>query len=70
MSDRARITQDIRDKIASGEYPPGAKLPTMRQLMEHYRVSAEPVRTAILTLKAEGLIEGHQGKGVFVVEPS
>ncbi|MGC3859269.1 GntR family transcriptional regulator [Micromonospora chersina] len=34
----------------------------------HYGVSAEPVRSALLILQAEGLVEGHQGKGVFVAE--
>lgn len=32
----------------------------------HYGVSAEPVRSALLILQAEGLVEGHQGKGVYV----
>lgn len=69
IPDRQRIAQDIRKKIASGEYPPGSKLPSLREMTEHYRVSAEPVRSALLILQAEGLIEGHQGKGVFVSEP-
>ncbi|WP_433346118.1 winged helix-turn-helix domain-containing protein [Micromonospora sp. CA-111912] len=66
VSDRQRIAQDIRDKITSGEYNPGDKLPSLRELIAHYRVSAEPVRSALLILQAEGLIEGHQGKGTYV----
>ncbi|MEV4626416.1 winged helix-turn-helix domain-containing protein [Micromonospora sp. NPDC049523] len=66
ISDRQRIAQDIRDRIASGEYAPGAKLPPLRELIVHYGVSAEPVRSALLILQAEGLIEGHQGKGTYV----
>ncbi|GAB3971587.1 winged helix-turn-helix domain-containing protein [Plantactinospora veratri] len=69
ISDRQRIAQDIRDKIASGEYKPGDKLPSLRELIAIYNVSAEPVRSALLILQAEGLLEGHQGKGVFVTEP-
>ncbi|WP_327023160.1 winged helix-turn-helix domain-containing protein [Micromonospora sp. NBC_01739] len=68
ISDRQRIAQDIRDKIASGVYGPGAKLPSMREMSAHYGVSAEPVRSALLILQAEGLVEGHQGKGVYVTE--
>lgn len=68
ISDRQRIAQDIRDKIASGEYGPGAKLPSLREMSAHYGVSAEPVRSALLILQAEGLVEGHQGKGVYVTE--
>ncbi|WP_229398958.1 winged helix-turn-helix domain-containing protein [Micromonospora okii] len=66
VSDRQRIAQDIRDKIASGEYGPGDKLPSLRELIAHYGVSAEPVRSALLILQAEGLVEGHQGKGTYV----
>ncbi|MEV4760888.1 winged helix-turn-helix domain-containing protein [Micromonospora sp. NPDC049559] len=66
ISDRQRIAQDIRDRIASGEYGPGAKLPSLRELTARYGVSAEPVRSAILILQAEGLLEGRQGKGVYV----
>lgn len=69
ISDRQRIAQDIREKIASGEYRPGDKLPSLRELIVLYGVSAEPVRSALLILQAEGLLEGHQGKGVFVSEP-
>ncbi|MGC4886085.1 GntR family transcriptional regulator [Micromonospora sp. DT227] len=38
----------------------------MRELIAHYQVSAEPVRSALLILQAEGLVEGHQGKGTYV----
>ncbi|MGX7670536.1 winged helix-turn-helix domain-containing protein [Plantactinospora sp. DSM 117369] len=69
ISDRQRIAQDIRNKIASGEYRPGDKLPSLRELIAIYKVSAEPVRSALLILQAEGLLEGHQGKGVFVTDP-
>ncbi|WP_326561617.1 winged helix-turn-helix domain-containing protein [Micromonospora sp. NBC_01796] len=67
VPDRHRIAQDIRERIASGEYAPGAKLPPLRELIVRYGVSAEPVRSALLILQVEGLLEGHQGKGVFVV---
>lgn len=66
--DRQRIADDIRAKISSGEYPPGSKLPTIRALADHYRVSEEPVRTAIRNLSQQGWIETQQGKGSFVVE--
>jgi GntR family transcriptional regulator len=69
ISDRQRIAQDIRNKIASGEYKPGDKLPSLRELIAIYNVSAEPVRSALLILQAEGLLEGHQGKGVYVTDP-
>ncbi|MEV4524369.1 GntR family transcriptional regulator, partial [Micromonospora tulbaghiae] len=36
---------------------------------EHYEVSNTVIRAAMLLLKAEGLIDGRQGKGVYVANP-
>lgn len=66
VPDRWRIAADLRQKIADGTYPPGSRLPTIRELAETYDVSEEPVRTALRTLEDEGWTEGQQGKGVFV----
>ncbi len=61
-----RVASTIRAQITSGELRPGDQLPTTRQLIEQHGVSYGSVRTALLILKAEGLIEGRQGEGVFV----
>jgi DNA-binding GntR family transcriptional regulator len=61
-----RIVADIRNKIASGQLAPGAQLPTVAKLCEDYGVSTTAVRNAMLTLRTQGLVEGHQGKGVYV----
>ncbi|MGN9776015.1 GntR family transcriptional regulator [Micromonospora sp. H33] len=34
----------------------------------HYGVSTQVIRSAMLILRAEGLVEGHQGRGVYVRE--
>jgi GntR family transcriptional regulator len=65
--DRRRIYDDILSKIGDGTYPPGFKLPSIREMCANYGVSEEPVRTAIRNLSAEGWLETHQGKGTFVV---
>lgn len=67
---RRRIYEDIRQKIGSGEWPVGKELPSESKLIEHYGTSAEPVRTALMWLEREGLIEGHQGKARYVAERS
>lgn len=61
-----RIVEDIRSRIASGDLQPGDQLPSIAQLMTNYEVGSTAVHNAMLVLKAEGLVEGHQGKGVFV----
>jgi DNA-binding FadR family transcriptional regulator len=40
----------------------------MSQLRELYQVSSTVIRDALNELRREGLIEGQQGKGVFVRE--
>lgn len=61
------IVDTLRDRIAAGAYPDG-KLPSTSQLREEFDASYGSVRSAILILKATGVVEGRQGQGVFVVE--
>ncbi|MFF5171641.1 winged helix-turn-helix domain-containing protein [Micromonospora sp. NPDC000089] len=63
-----RVVRDIRGQITSGELKPGDKLPSFSALCEHYNVSGTVIRTAMLLLKAEGLLDGQQGKGVYVTD--
>jgi DNA-binding GntR family transcriptional regulator len=68
--DYQRIANDIRGKITAGELKPGDRLPSISQLQKQYGVSAQPVKSALLVLQTEGLVEGHQGRGVFVIDRS
>ena len=62
------VAQELLQKIQSGEYAPGAKLPTEPVLSEEYGVSRTVVREAISRLKNEGVVEPRQGSGVYVSE--
>ncbi|MEO3746713.1 winged helix-turn-helix domain-containing protein [Plantactinospora sp. B5E13] len=64
-----RVADDLRNQITSGVLGPGDKLPSIRQLQAKYGVGNNAVHMAIVILKSEGLVYGHQGKGVFVSEP-
>lgn len=61
-----RIVADIRQKIRSGILRPGDQLPTVAALQVEYGVGTTAVRNAMLLLREQGLVEGHQGKGVYV----
>lgn len=61
------IVDTLTARIAQGHYPDG-KLPSTKQLREEFEASYGSVRSAILILKAQGVVQGRQGLGVFVVE--
>jgi GntR family transcriptional repressor for pyruvate dehydrogenase complex len=63
----SKVIDDLRGSIQSGQFPPGAKLPTEAQLMENLGVSRTVVREAIAVLRAERLVDARQGAGVFVL---
>jgi GntR family transcriptional regulator len=63
-----QIADALREQINTGRYPPGAQLPTERELQETWGVSSRTVRVALDQLRAEGLAVSQQGKGVFVRE--
>jgi GntR family transcriptional regulator len=58
----------LREKINSGKFSPGDRLPTESDFIEEYQVSRITVRQALGALAAEGLIERRQGRGTFIAE--
>lgn len=58
----------IQELIASGEYPPGSRLPPERQLAEQFGMSRPTVREAIIALEAKGMVTVKTGSGVYVLE--
>lgn len=65
-----RIANELTEKIRSGEYPPGAKLPSTRELADMYGVSTVTASRAVSILHDRDLVIGHPGRGVYVSENS
>ncbi|MFG2771695.1 GntR family transcriptional regulator [Streptomyces sp. NPDC048350] len=66
-SPHQKIAAEIRRQITRGELPPGSKLGSTAELMEQYGgVANTTVQKALQMLKAEGLLEGLAGRGVYV----
>jgi GntR family transcriptional regulator, transcriptional repressor for pyruvate dehydrogenase complex len=69
---RIQRTQEVRHQlesaIARGDYRPGDKLPSERELVATFGVSRITVREAIRSLEALGLVYVQQGRGCFVSE--
>ncbi|MEV6199851.1 GntR family transcriptional regulator [Streptomyces sp. NPDC051771] len=66
-SPHQKIAAELRRLITRGDLPPGSKLGSTAELMEQYGgVANTTVQKALQMLKAEGLLEGLPGKGVYV----
>ncbi|WP_019631386.1 FadR/GntR family transcriptional regulator [Actinomadura atramentaria] len=57
----------LRDQIAAGVWPVGAKLPGETTLARDLGVGRSTVREAIRVLAGAGLVRARQGAGVFVL---
>lgn len=64
------VADDLRARVNTGEFDASSKrrLPTERDLVEHYAVSQMTIRQALGVLRDEGLLESRVGSGWFVVE--
>jgi DNA-binding GntR family transcriptional regulator len=62
----AQVIEELRRRIESGEYPPGALLPSEHQLSNEFQIARPTVVRALRVLRQDGWIETQQGKGSFV----
>ena len=66
-----QIMEQIRQKIAVGDWARGQEIPSIRQLAVTLRVSVITVKRAYLELEREGIIVTQHGKGSIVApDPS
>jgi DNA-binding GntR family transcriptional regulator len=61
-----QIADVLRERIKSGEYPPGRKLPSIIALSGEFGVATVTARKALAALQREGLVETRSGWGTFV----
>ena len=60
------IAGDLRTRILSGEWEPGANLPRMTDLARRYGVNRDTLARAIAILEAEGLLWAVPRRGTVV----
>lgn len=65
-----QIKEYIKEKIETGEWPVGSKIPTQRTLAQALGVNRSTIVTAVEELIAEGLLEGKSGSGTRIVNNS
>ncbi|OQD51860.1 hypothetical protein BM536_037635 [Streptomyces phaeoluteigriseus] len=63
-----RIVRDVKDQIRLGRLKVNDKLPSTRELADHYGVAPGTVQRALAELRTEGVVYSHQGRGSFVRE--
>lgn len=64
-----QIAQQLRSRIAKGEYPLGSRIPTENELAASLAVSRPTVRQALDLLVREGRLTKVKGSGTFVSQP-
>ncbi|WP_371499369.1 GntR family transcriptional regulator [Kitasatospora sp. NBC_00374] len=65
-----RIADDLRHRVAGGEWRVGERLPSRAQLALSYRVGANVLQRAQELLIVEGVLEGRAGSGTYVRVPA
>jgi len=60
------VSAKLRESIVSGEYPPGCRIPTVRELAKKFDTSVFTIQNALRPLVSEGLVEQRRPIGVFV----
>ncbi|HEY9349226.1 MAG TPA: GntR family transcriptional regulator [Acidothermales bacterium] len=65
LSDRA--ARELRTAILAGDYAPGERLPSERELSEQFGVDRHTLRSAVHELELLGLIRRRQGSGAHVL---
>jgi len=63
-----QIMEQIKQRIAVGDWEPGQTIPSIRQLAVDLQVSVITVKRAYLELEREGVIVTQHGKGSHVAQ--
>lgn len=61
----AQVKQYLKQRLASGDWPPGQLMPSEAELVTQFGVSRMTVNRALRELQAEGLVDRVQGVGTF-----
>jgi len=63
-----QIADSICDKIISGEYPVGTKIPSVREHAATVGVNQNTIMRTYMELQRENIISNQRGIGFFVIE--
>lgn len=63
---KAQILDELRQRLATGQYEVGAKFPSLRELTAEFDVAELTVQGAVQELQRAGFLEAVAGRGTFV----
>ena len=63
-----QVADSVMASIKTGDYKPGSRLPSERDLAAAYKVSRPTVREAMIALEIRGLVESRHGSGIYITE--
>jgi GntR family transcriptional regulator len=63
-----QIMEQIKQRVAVGDWAPGQQMPSIRQLAADMQISVITVKRAYLELEREGVIVTRHGKGSQIAE--
>ncbi len=63
-----QLIEKIYTMVLSGQYQPGAKLPTVRELAEQMQANPNTVQRALFYLEERGLIYTQRTTGKFITD--
>ena len=64
----AQLVEQIQERIVSGRYPAGSRLPSVRELATDAAVHPNTMQRALAQLEAEGLVCSQRTSGRFVTK--
>ncbi|HHU50151.1 MAG: GntR family transcriptional regulator [Caldicoprobacterales bacterium] len=64
----AQLIEQLELRICSGIYPPGARMPSVRDLAQEASVNPNTMQRALASLEEDGLLYSHRTSGRFVTK--
>lgn len=61
-----QIADSISEKIIDGTFPPGSRIPSVREMASQLGVNPNTIMRAFTELQSENIIENKRGIGYFV----
>ena len=63
-----QVAASVAEAIQRGDFAPGRRIPSERELAEEYKVSRPTIREAMIALEVLGIVRSRHGSGIFVAD--